>query len=319
MWFVFLILSIFSIAYGFWNLFNSLSGFLSRWQIKPVIAGFIVFSAITSLPEVFAAAYSLNRQYTLVPLPMVMGSNLFNYTVLLAVVVVLKRVRINATARDEDFWAEILISIVLFFNFLETPAIHSLSLLSVVLLFIVYGFLVRKIKLRNREKMAFSSMELPRQHHWWFLFAKGLVFTIAGAILLVEGSLSLSAVTGITSMVWSYAVNGAIVSIPEILLLIYLINDNQISASLSTIAGSGVFNWVMGFAVPQYFSGLVLDETLHVRSLFGIYYATIFIVFLWLRYKGNKELKKTEAIALISLFCLSVLAVFLEVNFCQNG
>lgn len=308
MWFIFILLAIFSIAYGYLNVIRYSNGILSRWQMKPIAAGFIVFSAVTSLPEVFATVYSLSRHYTSVPLPLVMGSNLFNYTVLLALIVRLKSVRVNATARDEDFWAEILISIVLFFNFLETPAVHFLSLLLVVLLFIVYGYLVRKSKMRNREPLTFS-VNKSQQGNKWFSLLAGIIFTVAGVIFLVEGSLSLSSLTGVNSIIFSYVLKGAIVSIPEILLLIYLINGNQISASLSTIAGSGIFNWVIGFAVPYFLSGQQLDETIHVRSMFGIYYFAIFSVFLLLRYKGNKELKKTDGIAFFMMYILSVAAI----------
>lgn len=265
--------------------------------------GFLILSACTSLPECFSVIYSLYSHYTSVPLPLVTGSNVFNFTLLIGLVTLRYPVKISGFHREEDVWAQILFGLILFLNFLYTSKIHISTFFIVFILFIFFGYLVRKSVLRNRNEK-----QLPESSYIktspFFSLVYGVIMTISGSILLVESGQAISTFLGGREVFVNALLIGGVTSIPEFLLTVYLLKKNFSSVAVSNLMGSGVFNWVIVFAFPMFIFGNFYDTMLSYKCIFGAYFFTLVSTYFYITTKKKIAMRKYDSLIFIALYLL---------------
>lgn len=294
------------IGAGYFHLFKYSHHISEKFRSQPAAVGFLVLSAFTSLPEFVSVLYSLKNNYSLVPISAVLGSNVFNFSLLLALVFWSNSVKISGTSREEDIWAQVFVAFIVFVNFLFIPSLHIVTLLLLLFIFIIYGYLVRKSFIRNQnERIFFDSSIIKKSSGVYFIL--GVLMTVFGSILLVESTLTLSMITGLGEGFISTILIGSFTSIPELLLFFYLVRKNNHSIAVSTITGSGVFNWIIVFALPAFLFGFKLDSSENIRCQFSSYFSALIGIYFYLLYSRKNQIKYSDSYVLILLYSLYAL------------
>lgn len=298
------------IGYGYYYLFRFSSAISEKFVRQPAAVGFIILSALTSLPEIASVVYSLQKNYTTVPVAAVSGSNVFNFTFLLALILWRNTLKISGISREEDLWAQVFVAFIVFLNFIYSSSIHPVTLFVLLMIFIIYGFLVRKSFLRNqKEKVFFNSFS--RKQKSVYSLMMGVLLTIVGCIFLVESSLSVSTNFNLNEFAVSTFLVGSFTSIPELLLFFYLIRKNHSSIAVSVLTGSGVFNWVVALIIPLFIYQTVIDGVVNVRCQFGAYFFAIISVYFYLLYRKKQPINRHESIVLTIIYLLYLIWGFL--------
>ena len=294
------------IGYGYIYLYRFSHAISDRFKRQPAAVGFIILSALTSIPEMTSVVYSLQKEYSSVPLAAVSGSNVFNFTMLLACVLWRYSIKFSSISREEDLWAQVFVAFIVFLNFLFVPSVHTVTFLVLLVIFIIYGYLVRKSILRNQNEKVFFNVQNSKTPSR-FSFTIGIVMTIVGSILLVESALSLSSVFSISDSAISTAVIGSFTSIPELLLFFYLQRKNWSSIAISTLTGSGVFNWIMVLIIPMYIFHYKIDTFLNIRCVFSAYFFAIIAMYFYFLYRKNKKVKRIDSLILIGVYTFYII------------
>lgn len=300
---ILLIPAIILIGSGYFFLYRFTIHISAFFRHQPAAVGFLILSAFTSLPEIFCVLYSLYFHYSSVPLPLVIGSNVFNFTLLLGLVVWRYPLKVLGFHREEDLWVQILFGFILFLNFIYTPKIHPVTFTVVFLLFILFGYLVRKSVLRNLNEKQLPASSYIKTHPISSLLF-GLLMTFFGSILLVESGQAVSSIFGGKDVLMSALLIGSITSIPEFLLTVYLIRKNISSVAISNLMGSGVFNWVVVFVFPLFFYGNSDDNVTNYRCMFGAYFFSLIAVYFYMYLKRKTSIKQFDALFFIAIYIL---------------
>ncbi|MCX8148537.1 hypothetical protein [Thermaurantimonas aggregans] len=298
-----LIPAIILIGSGYFFLFRFTIHISVFFRHQPAAVGFLILSAFTSLPEIFCVLYSIYFHYTSVPFPLVIGSNVFNFTLLLGLVVWRYPVRVSGFHREEDLWVQILFGFILFLNFIYTSKIHPVTFIIFFILFILFGYLVRKSVLRNLNERQLPASSFIKTHPVSSLIY-GVILTFFGSIFLVESGQAVSFVFGGKDVLTSALLIGSITSIPEFLLTIYLIRKNISSVAISNLMGSGVFNWVVVFVFPLFFWGNSDDSSINYRCMFGAYFFSLIAVYFYMYLKRKTSIKLFDSLFFMAIYIL---------------
>ncbi|MFN3951122.1 MAG: sodium:calcium antiporter [Thermaurantimonas sp.] len=301
MFLLLLILAGLLIGYGYLYLYGFSHILSERFKRQPAAVGFIILSALTSFPELITVVYSLQKKYTNIPIAAISGSNVFNFTMLLAFVLWRYKLQISSISREEDLWAQVFVAFIIFLNFLFVPAVHSVTFLILVILFIVYGYLVRKSIFRNQKEKVFFTYFTSKKRNV-FSFVIGILMTMTGSIFLVESTMSVSTLYNLKESAVSTLLIGSFTSIPEVLLVFYLLRKNFSSLAVSTLTGSGVFNWVVALVIPMYFFNVKTDILPNINCIFSAYFTAIIAVYFNFLYRKNRDVERRNSIVLISIY-----------------
>ena len=305
-----LILAGLLIGYGYLYLYGFSHILSERFKRQPAAVGFIILSAVTSFPELISVIYSLQKEYTNIPIAAISGSNVFNFTMLLALVLWRYKLQISGISREEDLWAQVFVAFIIFLNYVFVPAVHTITFLILIILFLAYGYLVRKSIFRNQKEKVFFTYSSSKKRGVFSLVI-GISMTIAGSIFLVESSMSLSTSYNLNESAVSTLLIGSFTSIPEVLLFFYLLRKNFSSIAVSTLTGSGVFNWVVALAIPMYLFNFKTDILPNINCIFSAYFAAIIAVYFNFLYRKNREVERRNSIVLIIIYTAFIVWNFL--------
>ncbi|GCD77389.1 hypothetical protein JCM31826_08710 [Thermaurantimonas aggregans] len=211
--------------------------------------------------------------------------------------------KVSGFHREEDLWVQILLGFILFLNFIYTPKIHPLTFTIVLILFILFGYLVRKSVLRNLNERQLPTFTYIKTHPILALLY-GLLMTFFGSILLVESGQAISLVFGGKDILTSALLIGSITSIPEFLLTIFLIRKNISSVAISNLMGSGVFNWAVVFVFPLFFLGSYDDNVINYRCMFVAYFFSLIAVYFYMYLKRKTSIKLFDSLFFMAIYIL---------------
>jgi cation:H+ antiporter len=275
------------------------------FKISPVLIGAIVIGFGTSAPEFVVTILATLGGSQDLAFGNVVGSNTANVLLVIGAAAVIAPLTVESTTLRRELplmLAAMGLLTVATFNRTVTTADALLLLVGAV---VVIGIIV-KVGLSDREAAAKLEAEaaehvagdLPRTGPTALLTVLGLLGTLAGAQLLVEGATGVAEAIGLSEAVIGLTVVAVGTSLPELVTAIAAARCGETSLVVGNVLGSNIFNALPVAGVAGLLDTVTLDPAF-VPNL-GFMLAACLLTALFLR-TGSK-VGRVEGVILLLLF-----------------
>ncbi|MDD3860478.1 MAG: calcium/sodium antiporter, partial [Bacteroidales bacterium] len=216
----------------------------SHFKIPPFIIGVTVISMGTSAPELFVSLNASINGYSDVAIGNIVGSNIANIGLVLAISAVIIAIPIQKSTIKLDF-PVLMLSSVLLFVFMLDLEISRLEGIVMILVMLAYLFcIIRKLR---REKVKDNIIEENLNKNRSPLLLGGIFIVSCGGLvigsnLLVEGAVNIAKIIGISERIVSITVIAIGTSLPELTTSIIAAVKRNLDISAGNVIGSNIFN-----------------------------------------------------------------------------
>ncbi len=273
----------FLIAGGNWLLKSAIALSL-RLHIPKIVVGMTVVSFATSAPELVVSVKAALDGFPDLALANVVGSNIANLGLVLAITLVLGRIDVNKSFYTTD-WPMMMGASVLFFGFIyfDGVLLRYEGIIMVVLLFLFLVYLLRFQKPAVVDELPEDDVPLPLYKTVLFL-GLGAIGLWGGAELLIKGAVEMASTYGVSERVIGITVVSVGTSIPELAASVIAVLKKEKAISLGNLIGSNIFNLLAVLGITSIITPIqVMDDGLLSNDIFwmlGVSFLVLPLVFI---------------------------------------
>lgn len=294
-------------------------------KINELLLGVTIVSFGTSLPEFIVALTSAQSGSTEIALGNILGTNLFNTCVILAIIAIVKPIRFTKETVRKDMYMSVLTSFILMIlmadKIIDGDSINILSrtdglvLVALFAVFIYYTLYsltdLWKERKNKNEELKLKLKDIDSLTKNILLMILGIVMVFAGANASVDAVEKIAVILGISETFIAILVVAIGTSLPEIFTSIAALKKGKQDIAVGNLIGSNMFNilFVLGTAVTISPIKLKMDSL--VIDAFTFFLVTIIFV---LHAKGGKkyEMGKGEGFCLLAIYVVYILYVIIR-------
>lgn len=271
------------IAGGNWLLKSAVDLSL-KLNIPKIVIGMTVVSFATSAPELIVSINAALDGFPDLALGNVVGSNIANLGLVLAITVLLSPISVKRSFYTTD-WPVMMLASLLFFGFIYFDGILEQyeGIIMVVCLFLFLVYLLRFQKPAVDEEEDVVTIALPIYKTVLFLGLGGIALW-GGSELLINGAVGMATVFGVSERVIAITVVSVGTSIPELAASIIAVIKKEKAISLGNLIGSNIFNLLAVLGITAIITPVkVVDDGLLSNDIFwmlGISFIILPLVFI---------------------------------------
>ncbi len=270
------------IAGGHWLLKSAVALSL-RLNIPKIVIGMTIVSFATSAPEMIVSINAALDGFPDLALGNVVGSNIANLGLVLAITVILGHIDVKRSFYTTD-WPVMMLASLLFFVFVyfdgQLSQFEGIVMLVVLFLFLVY--LLRFQKTAVIDEASVDDVLLPMYKTVLFLGLGGVAL-YGGSEFLIKGAVGLATAFHVSERVIGITVVSVGTSIPELAASVIAVLKKEKAISLGNLIGSNIFNLLAVLGVTAIITPIrVVDQTLLTSDIFwmlGISFVILPLVF----------------------------------------
>lgn len=211
----------------------------ARYGLSCSAIGFTIIAFGTSLPELTVTLNAVAVGNSDVGLGNVLGSNIANLGLILALVAMLKPRLMGDRLAGGTFMNETRSMLIATAVYALFALRGSIDLISGIAFLLVFALLVRSMGRNCREASEPASTSALRD---WSLIGGGLIGVIIGSTLLLRGAVDLAFALGIPPYVIGLSMVAVGTSIPELATSVVAILKGEAGISIGNLLGSNIFN-----------------------------------------------------------------------------
>ncbi len=219
-----------------------------KLNISELVIGLTLVGFGTSVPELVTSLQAVDRGAVGIAIGNVVGSNVANIFLVLAIAAIISPIIVNpkALARDGTFMLAVtgLLCALLWFDHFNR--LSGFLLLSLLIAYLAYSLIAdqnRQDAVAELHKAEGESVEAHYSLGVGLLIAiAGLAGVVAGANMLVTGATSLARSIGISETVIGLTIVAIGTSLPELATSIVAAYRKRADVALGNIIGSNIFN-----------------------------------------------------------------------------
>ncbi|RBW62309.1 calcium/sodium antiporter [Tenacibaculum sp. E3R01] len=226
---------------GNW-LLKAAVGLSLKLNIPKIVIGMTVVSFATSAPELIVSIKSALDGATGLAVGNVIGSNIANIALVLAITIILSPIDVQKSFYKTDWPVMMFASLLLYVFIVNDKTIQTYE--GVILFITLIAFLVYLLRFQKQavvDEMPEDDEELPLFKVVLFLALGGLGLW-GGSELLIDGAKTLAKGLGVSDAVIGVTVVSVGTSIPELAASIIAVMKKEKAISLGNLIGSNVFN-----------------------------------------------------------------------------
>jgi cation:H+ antiporter len=271
------------IAGGHWLLKAAVDLSL-KLNIPKIVIGMTVVSFATSAPELIVSVNAALDGFPDLALGNVVGSNIANLGLVLAITILLSPIDVNRNFYTTD-WPVMMLASLLFFFFIyfDGEIQQYEGIIMVVCLFLFLVYLLRFQKKAVIEEELVVSPELPLYQTALFLGVGGVALW-GGSELLIRGAVGMAMAFGVSERIIAITIVSVGTSIPELAASVIAILKKEKAISLGNLIGSNIFNLLAVLGITSIITPIrVMDEGLLSSDIFwmlGISFLILPLVFI---------------------------------------
>lgn len=270
------------IAGGNWLLKSAVALSL-KLNIPKIVIGMTVVSFATSAPELIVSIKAALDGFPDIALGNVVGSNIANLGLVLAVTVILRNIEVRKSFYTTD-WPVMMVASLLFFGFIyfdgQLGQTEGIVLVSSLFVFLVY--LLRFQKTAVVDDAPEDDVPLPLYKTVLFLGLGGAALW-GGSELLIDGAVGLASSFGVSDRVIGITVVSVGTSIPELAASVIAVIKKEKAISVGNLIGSNIFNLLAVLGITSIITPItVVDQGLLSNDIFwmlGISFLILPLVF----------------------------------------
>ena len=274
-----------------------------KFNVPSFIIGLTVVSFATSAPELFISLEAINNQKYDIIFGNVIGSNIANICLVLAITLIFVNVRFSDLTKKIDI-PFLLFSTLLFSAFLFIFKSISFWIGIVFFFFIsLYLFIITKksyVGKDNEKQSKFKSNIVPQ----FLILLISAVMLKFGAEWLISGVTTISVDFGVSDRVIAFTLVAVGTSLPELSTSFVAIYKKEKNLAVGNLIGSNIFNILIVLGITSMFGNIKIVDTRVLTNdvLFLIASTFILCVIVYSTY-----LNKNNKLSGIMLLCFYLL------------
>ncbi len=271
-----------------------------KLNIPKIVIGMTVVSFATSAPELIVSVNAALEGFPDLALGNVVGSNIANLGLVLAVTIILGSIEVKKSFYTTD-WPVMMLASLLFFGFIyfDGQLQRYEGLVMVVTLFIFLIYLLRFQKTAVVDELPEDDVPLPLYTMLLFLGIGGLALW-GGSELLIKGAIGLATFYGVSERIIAVTVVSVGTSIPELAASVIAVLKKEKAISLGNLIGSNIFNLLAVLGITSLIAPIkVLDQGLLGNDIFWMLGTSFLVLPLVFLPKGLRLGWKDGAILLV--------------------
>jgi cation:H+ antiporter len=255
-----------------------------KLNIPKIVIGMTVVSFATSAPELIVSIKAALNGSPDLALGNVIGSNIANLGLVLAVTILLGSIDVNKSFYKTD-WPVMMLASLLFFGFIffDGELQQYEGIIMVIALFAFLVYILRFQKTAVVDEAPEDDVPLPLYKTVLFLGFGGLGLW-GGSELLIKGAVGMASAYGVSERVIGITIVSVGTSIPELAASIIAVIKKEKAISLGNLIGSNIFNLLAVLGITSIITPIrVMDEGLLSNDIFwmlGISFLLLPLVFL---------------------------------------
>ena len=243
-------------------------------HLTPAVIGLTVVAAGTSVPELAVSAVAAWEKKADIAVANVIGSNLFNITIVIGLCALIHPIRIVGNTVKLEYPVLALVTLLC----LVISQDGVVNWLDACLCLAVYvGFTAYMVSLVRQQLTAAQESNLEgqvlelqtesivKQPHWWsslLLVATGVILLSVGAHFTVEGACELAALLGMTERIIGLTIVSMGTGLPEVVSSVVSSYRGRSDMAIGNVIGSNMFNILVILGVSGMLSPLPVEATL---------------------------------------------------------
>lgn len=308
--FLFIILGLVLLVLGGDWLLKSAVGMSLRLNVSKIVIGMTVVSFATSAPELIVSVKSAMAGFPDIALGNVVGSNIANIGLILGVVMIISKMKVDLSFFKTDWPAMIIASFLLYGMLLYDGEINRSEGFILFVLLIVFVIYLIKSQKNSEEEIEIPLDDTMKMYQIvWFLVIGGIAL-YGGSELLIKGAVNVAQTFGVSDRIIAVTVVAVGTSIPELSASLIAAIKNESSISIGNILGSNIFNIlsVLGLAAIIHPIKLVDNKLLTFDMLWMIGFALVLLPLVLMPKRGFLDRK--AGIILLAGYILFVFLTF---------
>lgn len=212
-----------------------------RLKIPKIVIGMTIVSFATSAPELIVSLKSALSGHADIALGNVIGSNIANLGLVLAIVIMIGTIKVERSFYITDWPIMMVASLTLYFFLFDGELQRWEGIVMFTMQIIVLVYLLKFQKVAVIDELPEDDIEHSLGMSLFYLLLGG-VGLWAGSELLIKGAVNLATDFGISKRVIGITIISVGTSIPELAASIVAIYKQEKAISLGNLLGSNVFN-----------------------------------------------------------------------------
>ena len=274
-----------------------------RFNISKFVIGMTVVSFATSLPELIVSVNAAINDSPSIAINNVIGSNIANIGLVLALVAVLSNISVDKKFFKRDwpwmFFLSIVLSLFLYTgNILDK--LEGIILISILILFIIN--VLKKSNVNETYNDVDDKLSLVSNFKifiWLIISSFALYY---GSEFLVDGAVNFAKQISISEAVISVTIIAIGTSIPELAASLVAIAKNEKGISVGNLIGSNIFNIGSVLGITAIIKNIPVAQEIIQRDIFWMLLFAILIIILSILPEKNKISKYKGVIMLVCYF-----------------
>ena len=274
-----------------------------RFNISKFVIGMTVVSFATSLPELIVSVNAAINDSPSIAINNVIGSNIANIGLVLALVAVLSNISVDKKFFKRDwpwmFFLSIVLSLFLYTgNILDK--LEGVILISILILFILN--VLKKSNVNETYNDVDDKLSLVSNFKifiWLIISSFALYY---GSEFLVDGAVNFAKQISISEAVISVTIIAIGTSIPELAASLVAIAKNEKGISVGNLIGSNIFNIGSVLGITSLIKNIPVAQEIIQRDIFWMLLFAILIIILSILPEKNKISKYKGVIMLVCYF-----------------
>ncbi|SDQ55328.1 calcium/sodium antiporter [Flagellimonas zhangzhouensis] len=254
-----------------------------RLYIPKIVIGMTVVSFATSAPELIVSIKAALDGFPDLALGNVVGSNIANLALVLAITVILGSIDVRKSFYTTD-WPVMMLASLVFCGFIYFDGVlqqyEGIILVAMLFAFLIY--LLRFQKTAVEDEMPEDDVPLPLYKIVLYLGIGGTALW-GGSELLINGAVGMASSFGVSDRVIGITVVSVGTSIPELAASVIAVIKKEKAISLGNLIGSNIFNLLAVLGITSIITPIsVVDQGLLTSDIFwmlGISFLILPLVF----------------------------------------
>ncbi|MEH6513296.1 calcium/sodium antiporter [Maribacter arcticus] len=255
-----------------------------KLKIPKIVIGMTVVSFATSAPELIVSINAALDGFPDLALGNVVGSNIANLGLVLAITILLSPIDVNKNFYTTD-WPVMMLASLLFFFFIYFDGVlekyEGITMVIFLFLFLVYLLRFQKPAVIDEDDE--PDVMMPTYKTALFLGLGGGALW-GGSELLISGAVGMATVFGVSERVIAITIVSVGTSIPELAASVIAVIKKEKAISLGNLIGSNIFNLLAVLGITSIITPIrVMDQGLLTNDIFwmlGISFLILPLVFI---------------------------------------
>lgn len=286
-----------------------------RFKISEIVLGVTLVAFGTSLPELIIAITSSQSGSSEIALGNILGTNLFNIAVILAMIVLIRPVRFKKETVRKDMYMSVIAALVFLVvmsdKIIDGSNVNILSRTDGIVLLVLFGMYMyytlnmfhdywneRKEK-QGEVKLKLKDIDMLTKDI--FLMIAGIAMIFIGANSTVRAIENIALLAGVSETLISVIVLAIGTSLPEIFTSIAAIKKNKHDIAIGNLIGSNMFNTLFVVGVAATIRPIELPMDSLIVDAFA-FLAVSVLLMMHARNGRKYEMAKWEGISLIAIY-----------------